>query len=842
MRTGDRVRHFELLAPLGAGGMGQVWRARDTRLKREVALKLLPAELAADAAAMARLRREAELMAAVEHPNIAAIHSIEEEVTGSEAIQFLVLELVSGRNLAQRLTEGRLPPGEALEIGAQVACALQAAHERGVVHRDLKPANVMLGPRGRVKVLDFGIARTIQDRDGSTDRAEAPTSIDATATGTLVGTAPYMSPEQVRGRRVDARTDLWALGCLLYEMLSGERAFPGETPADVLAGVVSEEPRWERLPEGLPPAIVTMLRRCLRKDPEHRTWTAAEARRALETASGGVVAPDRSAAVGRRPRIAATALILVLVGALGLVLWDERVAGEGDPRSVEEIESLVALPPALEGEPEEVFRATHRALTNELADVVRVKVPPSEMEIDRFAGDDAALASTYRVDAFLLSRAVRAGAKVTLSVQLVDPFTRDLLWGRDYQGAAEGAELLIREAARGTRSALRPTAPPAVAARLSPNPQAQAQLELGRTYSQRYNFGAGEVDYERAHAALESALALDPGLAPAAAELSLLALYRWEKGRPESLADVGRWADLALRLDPETGIAWAARGLWAALDSHSASEFVRDSLRGAGLASDSAQAQFFLGGALSTVSPSLSVVALQRAAEMDPLHLYIRQNLGSELLKTGVLPVEDALMHLEHALHMRPDHPYFHLTMFQIRLQMADTEGVAASLRNLRDSAERIQTPLFEMAETIGALTRALRELDEDGVTARVAELHGQMGKLSFLQGPELSLAAITLLARAGRAAEAESLLQATADNPMLLQPWEIYTEHPDLVPLRDTSTLRALIERSREALAGSLAILEAARATGSMPAYLVQPYLELLERAGLSAGDGIPA
>ncbi len=196
VQPGDRIEHFEVLEPLGSGGMGQVWRGRDTRLKRDVALKLLPDELAANDSAMARFRREAELMAAVEHPNIAAIYSVEEAQSEGRPVQFLVLELVRGRTLADRLRAGALPVGEALEIGAQVARALQAAHDRGVVHRDLKPANVMIGARGRIKVLDFGIAKaTGRAEDPGGEPTEAPTALAATATGAVVGTAPYMSPE-----------------------------------------------------------------------------------------------------------------------------------------------------------------------------------------------------------------------------------------------------------------------------------------------------------------------------------------------------------------------------------------------------------------------------------------------------------------------------------------------------------------------------------------------------------------------------------------------------------------------------------------------------------------------
>lgn len=234
---GRRLGHYEVLGPLGEGGMGCVYRARDTRLRREVAIKMIAESLTEDPDAYTRFAREARLLAALNHPNVASIYGLEQD--GER--RFIAMELVQGETLRERLRQGPIEHGEALWIAHQIAEGLAAAHERGVVHRDLKPANVMVTPAGKVKVLDFGVAKgtgITAGPDTETDVTRSPTIAPATRSGVILGTAPYMSPEQARGRPVDKRTDVWAFGALLYEMLTGKRAFPGNTVSDVLAAIL----------------------------------------------------------------------------------------------------------------------------------------------------------------------------------------------------------------------------------------------------------------------------------------------------------------------------------------------------------------------------------------------------------------------------------------------------------------------------------------------------------------------------------------------------------------------------------------------------------------------------
>jgi serine/threonine-protein kinase len=277
--AGRRLGPYEILGPLGAGGMGEVYRARDGKLGRDVAIKVLPAAFATDAERLARFRREAQVLAALNHNHIAAIYGLEE----SGGLEALVLELVPGETLAERLGKGPLPLDEALEIARQIAEALEAAHERGIVHRDLKPTNVKLTPEGKVKVLDFGLAKALTGDASSPDVSTSPTlTAQATQAGIVIGTAAYMSPEQARGKQVDKRADIWAWGCVLYEMLTGKRAFQGETVSDTLAAVLRAEIDWAALPAVTPASVRRVLKRCLDRDTRTRFHDIADVRIEME--------------------------------------------------------------------------------------------------------------------------------------------------------------------------------------------------------------------------------------------------------------------------------------------------------------------------------------------------------------------------------------------------------------------------------------------------------------------------------------------------------------------------------------------------------------------------------
>ena len=352
LEVGRRLGAYEITGAIGAGGMGEVYRAKDTKLDRDVAIKTLPDDFAHDPERLARFKREAQVLASLNHPNIAAIHGLEEE----DSQPFLVLELVEGEDLAERLKRGPIAVDEVLEIAKQIAEALEEAHEKGIIHRDLKPANVKLTPEGVVKVLDFGLAKALSgEATQDVNISDSPTlARNETGTGVIFGTAAYMSPEQAKGKGVDRRADIWSFGALVYEMLTGAKAFARDDVSETLAAILRDEPDWKRLPATTPPRLRALIKRCLHKNPRERQRDMGDARLELITmddASVSVQAPNRS---GRAlvAALAGFALGAIMIGAFSssdqpaapLVTKMAILLPEGQ-RLVERLSSPIAVSP-----------------------------------------------------------------------------------------------------------------------------------------------------------------------------------------------------------------------------------------------------------------------------------------------------------------------------------------------------------------------------------------------------------------------------------------------------------------------------------------------------------------
>ena len=331
LSPGTRLGHYAVTALIGEGGMGQVWEATDTQLGRQVALKILPDAFAADPDRLARFKREAQILASLNHPNIGSIYGLEEQ----DGVQALVLELVEGPTLADHIAQGAMPIEDALPIARQIAEALEAAHEAGVIHRDLKPANIKMREDGTVKVLDFGLAKAL-DPNPEGDPSESPTlTAAATKMGVIMGTATYMAPEQAKGKVADKRADIWAFGVVLLEMLTGHRVFSGETVSETLAAVMMKEPEWDRLPADLRSKLSNLVRRCLEKDPRQRVRDIGDVRLAMEGAFETTVIAQSEPSVAptlqlwQRPSSAALAVALLAGGIL--VGWSLSRSGSTSP-------------------------------------------------------------------------------------------------------------------------------------------------------------------------------------------------------------------------------------------------------------------------------------------------------------------------------------------------------------------------------------------------------------------------------------------------------------------------------------------------------------------------------
>jgi serine/threonine-protein kinase len=355
-KPGQMLSHYRLVEKLGEGGMGEVWRAVDTTLDRDVAIKILPEHFSRDPERLGRFEREAKLLAALNHRNIATIYGLDE----ADGIRFLVMELVEGEDLARRLVRGPLRVDEAIDVCHQLARALEAAHEKGVLHRDLKPANIQVTHEGRVKVLDFGLAKAFEVESSDTDPTMSPTLTSVgTRAGVILGTAAYMSPEQARGKAMDKRTDIWSFGCVLYECLVGRSAFHGETVSDTLASILKTEPNWAALPEQTPPRVCELLQRCLEKDVRNRLRDVGDARLELQRSIAGHESLADTSGVGlagvreeRRPRLSsmlvlAAAVVIGAVAGAGLWSWLSGAGWLGLSGPAEVARFSVNFPPSL---------------------------------------------------------------------------------------------------------------------------------------------------------------------------------------------------------------------------------------------------------------------------------------------------------------------------------------------------------------------------------------------------------------------------------------------------------------------------------------------------------------
>jgi eukaryotic-like serine/threonine-protein kinase len=453
LASGQSIGSFTIVGPLGVGGMGEVYRARDPKLGRDVAIKVLSAMFTVDADRLARFEREARTLAALNHPHIGAIYGLEE----SGGLLALVLELVEGPTLAERIAQGPIPVAESLAIARQIAEALEAAHEKGIVHRDLKPANIKITPDDVVKVLDFGLAKAAVEEPSTDTRASRAATIGATGPQTILGTVAYMSPEQTRGQRIDRRADIWMFGCVLYEMLTGAPPFAREEQSETLAAILRDEPDWTKLPADTPPAILRLLRRCLRKDPRQRLADIADVRFAIEDAT-----PDAATAAAPAkptPRWLVVALMLAVALAAGVVLGTRgRFAFAGSRRAPVATTSRVELnlPAGVElfvGSPQNV------AVSDDGARVAFIGITGGVRQLylrDIKQFDAVALRGTENVTSCFFSSSTaeigfissdRALRKVSPSEGLIVTLAQDV---DPYNGAAWGADNVITFVRAGT--------------------------------------------------------------------------------------------------------------------------------------------------------------------------------------------------------------------------------------------------------------------------------------------------------------------------------------------------------------------------------------------------------
>ena len=559
LAAGTRVGSCEILGLLGAGGMGEVYRARDLKLEREVALKILPAVFTDDPERLARFEREARVLASLNHPHIGTIYGVEDRA--------LVLELVEGKTLAEHIARGPLRLGDAVRFGAQIADALDAAHERGVIHRDLKPANIVISQRGAVKVLDFGLAKAFSTTPVTVSQSTRPIAV--TADGMVMGTTAYMSPEQARGEEVDKRSDVWSFGCVLYEMLSARSPFARATVVDTVAAIVHQSPDWTALPEATPSDVRRLLERCLEKDRGRRLRDLGDARVILADCESSLVAAARSSessgATLVRPRrkwtMIAAATVLLLGVAGGIAWW--RVAGADRAVPEPTIRSLAVLPlkPLVDSRDENHIGlgiADSIILGVSRAKAVTVRPTSAVREFGTADADPLKAGAALKVDAVLDGTWQRDADRYRVNLRLLRTTDGASLWSDQVEVRAGDVFALQDQVADRITRQLRVELLPIASGRSRHRPTAEA-YELyarGLLYMvQRGNSANTRANSDLAIKLFEQAVSADPEFADAHAMLGFA--YIWTaifiEESPSLVDRAEAESNLAERLDPSLG-------------------------------------------------------------------------------------------------------------------------------------------------------------------------------------------------------------------------------------------------------------------------------------------------
>jgi TolB-like protein/tetratricopeptide (TPR) repeat protein len=666
LETGHRLGRYEILAPLGAGGMGEVYRARDTELERDVAIKVLPESAVEDPDRLARFEREARAAGTLDHPNIMTVHDIDRH----EGVPFIVVEILEGESLRELLARGPVPPSKAAEYGVQIARGLAAAHEKGVVHRDLKPDNLFLTRHGQVKILDFGLAK-LQPVE-VVDDGEARTASIETRSGTILGTVGYMSPEQVRGDAADARSDIFALGCVLYELLSGSGPFRSDTPADTMSAILRDDPPpLSRTSGAAPPALEGIVRRCLEKRPEDRFSAARDLGLALEAVatSSDVRVPERTGPRLSRPIAFVPVLLgsavvaaLLVIAYLGVIRGGDESGGPGVAHRI------VVLPFENMGTPEDAYFADGMTeeLTSRLSAVSGLRVI-SRMSAVQYAGADKSIQEMgEELDVeYVLEGTVRwardaeGPSRIRITPQLIRVADDSVLWTEAIDDVIDDVFGVQTEIARRVADRLNVTL---LARELelfeqrpTDNVDAYHAFLRGRHLAADPHFTY--ENWYRVVEAYERATELDPTFALAQAELaraqSLMRFYRHDLSQ-ERLDLATTAAERAIALAPESPRVHLALGyyhLWAHRNQTRALEEFELAGKGLPNSAEILEAQAMLYQVQGRWEDTLA--AYRRAFELSPLYADYPAEIAAVLWVTRQYP--EAIEAANEAIELAPD-------------------------------------------------------------------------------------------------------------------------------------------------------------------------------------------
>ncbi|MDQ5871397.1 MAG: protein kinase [Acidobacteriota bacterium] len=781
LAAGTRLGPYEIVSPLGAGGMGEVYRARDTRLERTVAIKVLPSRLAADADALARFEREARAVAALSHPNILSIH----DFGTHQGLVYAVTELLEGKTLRERLEAGPLPARKAIEYAVQAAHGLAAAHEKGIVHRDLKPENVFVTNDGRVKILDFGLARLTAPELSGGPSTEARTATVGTEPGVVMGTVGYMSPEQVRGQVADHRSDIFSFGAVLYEMLTGQRAFHGGSAADTMSAVLNREPELSRTLPGIAPALEHIVRRCLEKNVGERFQSAhdlAFALGSLSSSGGSYAAPLVS---GRRRRLALwTAAVLgIALAAFGLLSY----AKDRKP-----IESLAVLPFAnasADPETEYLSDGITESLINRLSQLPNVRVI-SRASVFRYKGKDQdprAIALELGVRAIVTGRVTQRGDRLSIASELVDTRDNRQLWGerydRKFADVLTVQEEIAKQISESLQIRLTGEEQARLAKRSTANPEAYQAYLKGYHHARKVT----SADLDKGMAYFRQALALDPNYAPAHAGLAycyILWLADWYMPAKEAFPQGKEAALKAVELDPSLSEGHTFLAMAKFLYDYDWAGAEEEFRRATELNPADAMAHHFYAIFLGARGRfEAGEQETRRALELDPLSIETNFMVGWNLYFAR--RYDDAIKQLRYTLELDPTYFIAEIFLGLAHEQKGQFGEAAAAFERARTLTAGAAPP-----EILADLIRSHAMAGNRVLAAKVEDELKVLMTKRYVSRHDLAIVSLSL----GDRREALDWLEKAYEDRNWYMPW-IHLE-PRFDPLRSEPRFAALVRR----------------------------------------------
>jgi TolB-like protein/tetratricopeptide (TPR) repeat protein/predicted Ser/Thr protein kinase len=793
LEVGREIGRYRVLGALGAGGMGEVYLAEDRELGRRVAIKLLGGWLTQDEERAKRFKQEARTLASLNHPNIVTIYSVEHE----SDTDFLTMELVEGPSLDERIAAGPMPLAEAIGIARQMAEALGTAHAKGIIHRDLKPANVKITTDGKVKVLDFGLAKSALQAGAGDVSQQATLTGGLTLAGTVLGTPSYMSPEQARGERVDARADVWAFGCVLYEMLAGQRTFPGRTATDVLAAVIKDEPGWDALPPSTPPVVRDLIHRCLEKDAGQRLGDMAGVSGALEefasgaTSSGAMPATPTPVALpagrvaGRRrqTRVAVAALIVATVALAAVGLWKLQSGGSAGPS----IRSIAVLPLTnVSGNPDDQYFADGMTdvLIANLGSIEALKVisRTSVMAYRGASKPPREIARELKVDAIVEGSALRSGDRVRITAHLIDAGAGTIIWSETYERDMRDVMTLQGDVARAIARKIQVTLAPDVEQRLTARP---VRPDVYEDYlkGRYFLYQATPEGLQKAEEFFNRALEKDPESALAHAGLADVNVIRAISGfvpSREALEKAKMHAVRAVQLDDELSDAHASLG-WISFQNWDWVTSEKEFRRALQLNPNSGVARVNYAQFLGIRGRNEEALREgRRSRELDPLSLPFQTAYAAVLIGAG--RYDDAIALCQETLRMNAGFFWAHEHLWRAYEQKGMFEEALAEAR-ASFSAQRD-------TEMVSALERGQRQAGYAGAMREAAGTLAARARTKYVMGFRVA----TLYAQAGEKNTAIDWLERTYEQHGAML--EYIRMSPEFKELRPDPRYKDLLRR----------------------------------------------